>query len=190
MRRFFVVIPVFLFIMLGACGGVDSHTFQMVIETQTATMWTPIPVTPTPSDVPKAAMVLNTLNDEFRKDADSLERTLDAHFSIIDLGFDLSGNPRATTTLRIHVECDWVLKSSCTEQRAFIVFAHVFKAMKAGVRQKIIQQVPKTVSVVQIKAFNRMSQIGIVEIGWQDLLAFTNNEITGEQLAARILPQH
>lgn len=188
MRRFLLVMPVFLFVLLSACSGVDAKMVQLVSQTLTATMWTPIPVTSTPSAVPKEAMMLNTLNEEFRKVSDPLERTFDAVFSVVDIGFDQSGNPLSTKTLRIHIQCDWILKSSCTEQRAFVVFARVFKGMKPKPRKKITEQVPETVSIVQIKAFSHGSQLGIVEIGWRDLLLFANDDITGEQLAARVLP--
>jgi len=192
MRRFLVIIPIFLFVLLGACsntrgGEIDPTIGAFVAQTQTATMWTPAPITPTPSVAPKQALIVKALNDEFQKQADPLEETLDAKFSIIDIGFDLSGSPPATTTMQVHVECEWISRPSCTEARAFIVFARAFKGVKPGVRQKIIEQVPETVLIVQIRAFDHMNEIGIIEITWECLLSFANDEITGEQLAARTI---
>jgi hypothetical protein len=57
---------------------------------------------------------------------------------------------------------------------------------REGVRKKIIEQIPITIEFVQVTALDHMSQIGIIEIRWQDVLAFTNGEITGDQLAARV----
>jgi hypothetical protein len=183
-KRFLVVAPIFLF-MLGACNAfgpqADPNAGASVAQTQTAAA----PPTAAGTPVPKVAVIVNAFNGALRG-ADPLEETLDAKFSVTDIGFDISGDPPAITTLRVHVECECLkTKSSCSTERAFVAVAHVFE--KDGVRKKILEQIPKTVQVMQVRAFDRMQPIGIIEVSWQDLLAFANGEITGEQLGARII---
>jgi hypothetical protein len=192
MRKFLVVALIFVFIiMLGACDTLDNQVSpaeaDAFIHTLTATMWTPAPVTPSATPVPNEAVIVNALNDASRG-ADPLEETLDAKFSILDISFHLSGKPLVTTTLEVHVECEWITRPSCTVERAFVALAHAFKAVKADVRKKIIGQIPETVLVVQVRAFDHITKpLGIIEVGWQDLLAFANGDITGDQLGTRIL---
>jgi hypothetical protein len=188
-----MVIPIFLVMLLGACdasnGPLDSRLGTFVAQTQTAGVWTLTPIQPSASPVPDQAMIVNTLNNVLQG-ADPLGETLDARFYILDIGFDLSGNPPATRTIRFHVECEWVTRSSCTAERAFVVLAHAFKDIKADVRKKLVKQIPETIQVVQVKAFDHMTQIGIVEVSWECLLQFANGEITGIQLAARTTRFH
>jgi hypothetical protein len=186
-KRFFAVIPIILFILLGACGAagnvVSPDVGTFVAQTQTATMWTPTPTVPSPTSVPKEAVIVDALNGVLRG-GDPLEEAIDAKFYITDIGFDTSGNPPIIITMRVHVECEWVLKPTCTTERAFVVLMHALE--REGVRKKIIEQIPITIEFVQVTALDHMSQIGIIEIRWQDVLAFTNGEITGDQLAARV----
>jgi hypothetical protein len=188
MKRFLVVIPIFLLVVLGACGTassqVNSEMGTAVAQTQTASIWTPTPVTPSPTSVPKGAVIVEALNNVVR-DADPLGNALDVKFYITDIGFDASGNPPLVTTMRIQIECEWVLKPACTAERAFVVLMHAFENNAA--RKKIIEQIPSTIQFVQVTAMDHMAQIGVIVIRWQDVLAFTSNEITGDQLAARAI---
>ena len=187
MKRFLVLIPIFLIIFIGACSApgdqLDPRVSTFVVQTQTATMWTPTPITPTVTIEPKEAIIVDALNSVLRG-ADPLEEVLDARFYVTDIGFDLNGNPPVTTTMRIHVECEWVVEHSCTTERAFVVLMHVFE--REGVRKKIIEQIPTTIELISVMAFDHLSPIGTMEIRWQDILAFTNGEITGDQLAVRV----
>jgi hypothetical protein len=186
-KRFLVVIPVFLFIFLGACGvpgnQIDPRAITLVVQTLTATMWTPTPVTPSPTSVPKEVVVVNTLNGVLRG-ADPLGEAIDAKFYIIDVGFEASGNPPVLLTMRVHVECEWILKPSCTAERAFVVLMHAFE--RDGVRNKIIEQIPATIEWVQVMVFDHLSHIGTIAVRWQDIVAFASKDISGDQLAARV----
>lgn len=187
MKQFLAVIPIFLFIFLGACGvpgnqlSPDLGTF--VAQTQTATMWTPTPITPSPTSVPKEAVIVDALNGAMRG-ADPLGEAIDAKFQITDVGFDASGNPPVIITMRVHVECEWILTPSCTAERAFVILMHTFQ--REGVRKKLVEQIPATLEFLQVIAFDHMSQIGSLTIRWQDAVAFINGDITGDQLAARV----
>ncbi|MGC1375142.1 MAG: toll/interleukin-1 receptor domain-containing protein [Anaerolineales bacterium] len=168
-------------------NSLDPNLVAYVKQTQTATMWTPAPVIPSATPVPNEAAIVSALNDELQREADPLEEALDIKFSIIDIGFDMSGNPPVTTTMSVQVKCEWVTTPTCSTERALIAFARAFKGAKAGVRKKIMEQIPTTIRVVQVRAFDHMNQIGIIEFGWEYILAFANGNITGDQLAARIV---
>ena len=186
-KRFLVIMPIFLFIFLGACGvpdnQIDPRAITLVVQTLTATMWTPTPVTPSPTSVPKEIVIVDTLNGALRG-ADPLGEAIDAKFYVIDVGFDASGNPPLISTMRVLVECEWILKPSCTAERAFVVLMHAFE--RDGVRKKILEQIPATIEFVQVMAFDHLSHIGTIAVRWQDILAFANKDITGDQLAARV----
>lgn len=194
MKQFLLFTFIMLFVVLGACsalsgqlenGQLDPVIVTYVAQTQTATAWTPTPVTPTATAVPNQVTIVNALNEALRG-ADPLGEALDARFSVIDIGFDVSGNPPATNKIRIGIDCEWVYKSSCTVERTFVVFLHTLE--NKGTRKKIREQLPETIAILQIVAYDRMQPIGTMEILWKDLLAFAGKEITGEQLAARATP--
>ena len=78
MKRLLAIVPIFLFILLNACGS-TSETVPDVIgtavgQTQTAAIWTPT-ITNTPD--PNEANIVEWLNN-YLSGTDSLERTLDA----------------------------------------------------------------------------------------------------------------
>jgi hypothetical protein len=188
MKRFLVVIPIFLLIVLGACGTasgqVNSEMGTAVAQTQTASIWTPTPVTPSPTTVPKGAVIVDALNNVVR-DSDPLGSAIDVKFYITDVGFDPAGNPPIMTTMRIQIECEWVLKPACTTERAFVVLMHAFE--NNGARKKMIEQMPPTIQFVQVNATDHLAPIGAIVVRWQDVIAFTSNDITGDQLAVRAI---
>jgi len=192
MKKFLAVALILVFVIaLGACSvptgsGLDPTLIAYVEQTQTATMLPRASPTPSPSAVPKQAVIVNALNAELQKEADPLEETLDAKFSILDIVFASNENS-LTTVMEVHVECEWIKRSSCTEQRAFVVMANAFKKMKPGIRKKIKDEIPATIKTVLVRAFDHMAQIGMIEIDWEYLWAFANGNITGDQLAARAL---
>jgi len=190
MKRFLVVIPFFLSVLFGACytpvGTIPPSIGTLVARTQTATMWTPIPVTPSATLVPNEAVILKALKDGLRQRTDPLVETLDAKFSIVDISFDQNGKLPIATMI-VQVDCEWIKEPSCTKERAFVTLANAFAGIKDDVRKKMMKQIPKTIDVVQVRAFDHMTQIGIVEVSWECLLQFADGDITGEQLAARVV---
>ena len=187
MKRFLVIVPIFLFIFLNACGvssnPVPPDVGTFVAQTQTATMWTATPVLPSPTSIPKEAVIVDALNSVLRG-VDPLDEAIDAKFFISDLSFDTGGNPPVIVKMRVHIECEWILQPACTPERGFVIFMHVFEMKE--VRKKIVDQIPTTVESVQIMSYDHMVQIGSLSIGWQDMMAFVDGEITGDQLAARV----
>ena len=189
MKRLLTIIPLTLFIFINACGTNETSTVPSdmgtaVALTQTATMWTPTPITPSPTSSPNQAIIVDALNSALRG-GDPLGEAIDAKFHVADVGFDSNGNPPTLITLRIRVECEWVIKSSCTAERAFVVLMHAFE--NKDVRKKVVEQLPTTIELIQIEAFDHMAQIGSLAIRWQDVLAYTKGEINGDQLAGRVI---
>jgi hypothetical protein len=188
MKRWFAALPLFLLFLINACGVepsvITSEQGTAVALTQTATMWTATPITPSPTNSPNQAVIVEALNSALRG-ADPLGEAMDAKFHVADVGFDPNGIPPVLITLRIHIECEWIIKSSCTTERAFVALIHAFE--REGVRKKVVEQIPTTIEFIQIDAFERMSRIGSLAVSWKDVLAFTKSEITGDQLASRVI---
>ena len=189
MKRLLAVIPLILFIFINACTGNDPSVVPpdvgtAVALTQTAGMWTPTPITPSPTSSPNQAVIVDALNSALRG-ADPLGEALDAEFHVADVDFISNGYPPVLFTLRVRVECEWVIKSSCTPERAFVVLMHAFE--NKDVRKKVVEQIPTTIEFVQVDAFDHMTQIGSLAIGWQNMLLYVRGEITGDQLAVRVI---
>lgn len=188
MKRLLAIIPVSLFFLINACDvnppTVSPDTWTLVALTQTATMWTPTPITPSPTSQPNQVIIVDALNSALRG-ADPLGEAIDAKFHVADVGFDANGNPPILVTLRVHVECEWIIRSSCTTERAFVVLIHALE--NKDVRKKVIEQIPTTIEFVQIEAFERMTRIGSLAIRWQDVLSYTKGDINGDQLAVRVI---
>ncbi|MEW6027977.1 MAG: hypothetical protein AB1554_00685 [Chloroflexota bacterium] len=189
MRRLFPIIPVFLFVFLSACADITvtppSTWWTDAMGTLTATLWTPTPVTPSATPVPNPLVVLDALNSVLRG-ADPLGEAMDAKLYVTDVGFDANGNPPVIITLRISVECEWVMHPSCTTERAFVQVIHALE--KEGVRKKIVEHMPASVEFIQVVAFDHFNQSGTLIVRWQDVLAYIDGKISPEQLAAYVLP--
>ncbi len=189
MRRIFPMIPVFLFVFLSACAEITitppSTWWTSAVESLTATMWTATPVTPSATPVPNPLVILDALNGALRG-VDPLGEVMDAKFYVADVGFDANGNPPLIITLRISVECEWIMHPSCTTERAFVEVVHVFE--KEGVRKKIVAHMPASIEFIQVVAFDHFNQNGTLIVRWQDVLAYIEGKLSPEQLAAYVLP--
>jgi hypothetical protein len=183
------MIPVCFFVLLSACAEitvtVPDEVGTAVAETQTAKMWSPTPVTPSATPVPNPLVILDALNGALRG-ADPLREVMDAKFYVADVGFDANGNPPLIITLRISVECEWIMHPSCTTERAFVEVIHVFE--KEGVHKKIVEHMPASIEFIQVVAFDHFNQNGTLIVRWQDVLAYIEGKISPEQLAAYVLP--
>lgn len=189
MKRILPMVPMCLFVFLSACGDVtvtvSDEVGTAVAQTQTATMWTPTPVTPSATPVPNPLVILDALNGALRG-ADRLGEAMDAKLYVTDVGFDANGNPPLTITLRISVECEWVMHPSCTTERAFVEVIHALE--KEGIRKKIVEHMPASIEFIQVVAFDHFNQSGTLIVRWQDVLSYVEGKISPEQLAAYVLP--
>ncbi len=182
MKRFLFIIPIFLLMLLNACGNmtptVPNDIGTAVGQTQTAVMWTPT-ITPTPD--PDESKIVEWLNDDLAK-ADPLEQTLDAKYQVLDIRFPATANG-ISTVFRVDLRCECSTNMNCcVPERMFVV---VIGAMKNRA-DKIIEQVPASVTEVQVVCYNHTAQLRVIGAWWSDVKDFLGNHINGYQLGARV----
>ena len=117
--------------------------------------------------------------------ADPLGETIDAKFSVIDAQIVLDDVTQQATILRVHVECEWVFSDSCTPEQTFVVLMRAL-TINEKVLEKISPQIPPTVHTLQMVAFDRMVQTGMVVSSWDDVMDYAAGRISGNQLGSRI----
>jgi hypothetical protein len=182
-------LPFLAIIILVACApDLTSPEIQTaVIQSLTATVWTPTPVTPTATPEPNTSRIVDVLNNAMIG-SDPLAETVDAKFTVIDARVMLDDTTKQSTTLRIHVECEWVFTDSCTPEQTFVALIRALTVNNKLVT-KIAPQIPSTVSTLQMVAFDRMVQTGTVIVAWNDLMDYATGRINGNQLGSRITRQ-
>ena len=182
-KRLLPFLPMVVFI---ACApDISSPDIQnAVIQSLTATVWTPTPLTPTATPEPNTGKIVDILNNAMLG-ADPLGETIDAKFSVIDAQIILDDVTKQATTLRVHVECEWVFNNSCTPEQTFVVLMRAL-TINEKVLEKISPQIPQTVHMLQMVAFDRMVQTGMVVSSWDDVMDYAIGRISGNQLGSRI----
>ena len=186
LKRFLPFVPVFLLI---ACfppttEGVDPVYSTAVVQTITATIWTPTPVTPSATPEPHTGKVVELLNNVILG-SDPLAETIEARFTILDAQIILDGPASQAGTLRIHVDCEWIFTDSCTPEKSFVVLMHAITA-NDKILGKIREHIPTTINTLQMVAFDHMTQTGMIIISWNDILDYAGGKISGNQLGSRI----
>ena len=184
LKRVLPFLPMILFI---ACTpDISNPEIQnAVIQSLTATVWTPVPPTPTFTPEPNTGKIVELLNNSMLG-ADPLAETIDAKFSVIDAQVVLDQSAGQAAILRIHVDCEWVFNDSCTPEQSFVMLIHAFTA-NDKVIEKICAQTPPTVHTLQLVAFNRMIQTGMIVVPWSDVMDYAYGKINGNQLGSRIV---
>lgn len=185
-KRALPFFPLLVILAMGACAqipdtGISSREVTAVIQTMTATMWTP---TPSPTPRPNTMTIINTLNGAII-DSDPLSETIAAKFSVLDVRFPIESASQQVLTMQIDVECEWVFANSCTPEVAFVHLMRGFLADEK-VFPKVAAQVPATLNLVEVRTFNHMVPDGTVVVNWNDVLEFATHKINGNQLGARI----
>ncbi len=185
LKRALPFVPVLIALAFSACTATPALPPQaatFVIQSMTATMWTPT-VAPTP--VPDTGTIVDTLNGAII-DADPLGETIAAKFSVLDVRFPVDPASRQILTMQIDVECEWIFTNSCTPETSFVNLMHGL-AGNDKVIKKIAAQVPATVESLEVLTFNHRVQNGTIAVSWQDVLDFAAGRINGNQLGARIM---
>jgi hypothetical protein len=182
MRRFLLLIPIFLLMLLNACGNstasISPTEGTAVGQTQTATVWTPT-ITPTPD--PNESKIVEWLNAELLN-ADPLEQTLDAKYQVVDASFPITLNG-TSTIFRVDVRCECMTNTQCCiPERTFIVIVWAMRNRA----DKIIEQVPGTVNEMKVVCYDRMTQLGVMSAWWSDLKSYLLDQINGYQLGSRV----
>ena len=181
LRRLLPFIPL---ILLVAClpDASDPELQHAVIQTLTATVLTP---TPSATPEPNTPGIVDILNNAMRG-ADPLEETIDARFSVIDAHVILDRVTHQATTLRIHADCEWIFTDGCTPEQTFVVLMRALR-VNDKVIKKIGDDIPSTISTLQVVTFDRMAQRGMLGVSWSDIVEYAVGRINGNQLGSRVV---
>ena len=182
MKRFLLIVPIILLILLNACGNVTSTVSPdvgtAVGQTQTATMWTPT-ITSTPD--PNESKIVEWLNAELST-ADPLEQTLDAKYQVVDVSFPIAPGS-SSTVFRVDVRCECATYTQCCiPERTFVV---TIGAMKKRA-EKIMEQVPGGVSEMKVVCYDHLALVGVMSAWWSDIKGYLLDQINGYMLGSRV----
>ncbi len=184
MKRLLLVLPLVLFLfLLNACGnypigGPSPADGTAVIKTLTATMWT---VAPSATAAPDQVKIVGWLNDEL-SNMDSLEQALDAKYRVFDVSFPVGSNGLAAT-MRIDIRCDCSTYGQCCfPERMFVAAINSMKKHD----DKIIEQVPQTVSDMRVYCFDHMTPITVLSASWSDVKSYLKGQINADQFGSRV----
>ena len=183
-------------ILLNACGdslipitGINDEVGTQVAQTQTASAWTATPITPSPTNVPDKAKIVNILNDNIRNE-DKLAELVEAEYYVAKVDFIASGNPNYYTTMRIEVICESLLQRTCTAERGFVILMHGFESAYGKDKQRdvISSQVPQTIQTLDvIVELAHAGSIGKFTVGWNNVKAFARGNLSPEQFDHEII---
>jgi hypothetical protein len=183
MKRFLPMIPVFLFLLLNACGnqeiGISNAQWTAVSLSQTATMWTPT-VTLPPD--PNESKIVDWLNEELSSEDAALEKMIDADYEVQDVLFPPASNS-SSLIFRVDTRCQCSNHTPCCIPER--MFAVIMGAMKNRA-EKIIKEAPSNVSEMKVVCFNDGLRIGVVAALWTDVKAYLEKQINGHQFGSRV----
>lgn len=132
--------------------------------------------------MPDILGVVDTLNDAMTG-ADSLEQTIEARFTVLDAQLISDQITNRAATLRIDVDCERVFNDSCTPEGTFVVLMRAFR-LHDKIIAKISNDLPVTVQMLQMVAFDRMSKKEMLGASWSDVVNYTLGRINGNQLGS------
>ena len=176
---------------LNSCGngyipvtGINEGIGTQVAQTQTASVWTATPITPSPTPIPNKVQIINILNNNIRN-ADKLAELVEAEYYVARIDFISSGNPNNFIIMRINVVCESIIHRTCTPERGFVILMHGFESAykKDNQRDVISSQVPQTIQTLEvIVEYAHAGSIGSFTIGWNNVKAFAGGNLSPEQL--------
>ncbi|MFT3890438.1 MAG: hypothetical protein QM730_02290 [Anaerolineales bacterium] len=185
MKRFLVVIPIFLLLVLNSCGElpgtVSPQDGTAVGQTQTASVWTP---TFTASPDPPENRIVEWLNAELSKvdqPEDELEKTLDAHYLVTGVSFPNAPGSSAQI-FRVDLRCECSSSSNCcVPERMFVV---LMKAMKGN--DKIAKNVPSNVGAIKVLCYDHIVQNFVIGADWTSVKGYIEGNVSGYELGAQV----
>lgn len=186
LKRLAPFLPVLL-VMACAADISDPNVQSAVISSLTATMWTPIPPSQTPTLQPNTSKIVEILNSVMIG-TDPLSETMDAKFSVIDAQVLLNESTKEAVSIRISVDCEWIFSDSCTPESTFVKLMRAISANEK-VSGKIAGQIPLTVHTFEMLAYEGMKPSGLIALNWIDIMDFSYGKINGNQLGSRIIRQ-
>ena len=176
------LLPFLLVVLLIACTPdlSDPEIQHAVIQTLTATAWTP---TPSATPEPNTSGIVDILNNAMIG-SDPLEETIDAKFSVIDSQVLLDESSKQALTLQIDVDCEWIFSDSCTPEGSFVVLMRAFRA-NDRIFKKICDDIPPTIRNLHVVTFDRMVRRGMLAASWDDVMEYVAGRINGNQFGSR-----
>ena len=186
MKRSLPFVPILLLVLLNACSDFNSPTaapgyiHTSVIQSLTATMWTPTPTQTFNANIPTMVTWLNA----DLSTANPLEWTLDAEYLVTNVSFPDVQNSQASV-FRVDVRCECVNGTECCiPERTFVV---IIGSMKRNANT-ILAQVPGEVSrmLVVCSDLKKHIQVGAMSASWQDVTDYLLGHLTGHQFGARV----
>lgn len=184
MKRFLVVIPILLLLLINSCGEmpgtISPQDGTAVGQTQTASVWTP---TITPSPNPPENKIVEWFNAELTKadqPEDELEKTLDAHYLVTGVSFPFAPGSSAQI-FRVDIRCECSSNSNCcVPERMFVV---LMKAMKGN--DKIAKNVPSNVGVIKVLCYDHTTQNFVIGADWTQVKGYLDGDVSGYELGAQ-----
>jgi len=182
-KRFLPTLPIFLFLLLNACGnqevGISNVQWTAVWQTQTATVWTPTATLPPD---PNESKIVDWLNEALSSEDTELERMVDADYQVQDVLFPPASD-NSSLVFRVDIRCQCPLNTQCCIPERMFVAAVL--AMKARA-DKVIKEVPGNVSEVKVVCFKDGIRIGVMATQWKDAKAFLGKDLNGYQFGSRV----
>ena len=182
LKRLLPILIVILPALLAACMSdiSDPQVQHAVIETITATAWTP---TPSATPAPNTSAIVEILNNAMIG-SDPLGETIDARFSVLDSHVLMDASTKQALTLQIDIDCEWVFSDGCTPEGSFVVLMNTFRA-NGKIFQKISGNIPTTVSSLHVVTFDHMVRKGMLTAAWEDVVEYVAGGINGNQFGSR-----
>lgn len=186
MKRFYIVIPLILLILLNACGSPGMPPEGGIYVTYTPT------IQPDAMYAYESSIIFSYLNNqieskEFTTEFDRLEHIIGANYQVVNVSFPLNPN---NGTLLFHVEtrCECNLNSGCcSPTRTFIV---TLMAMDENpnqyVNDPIITMVPQPVNYLEVWTYDHMERNDEIYVPWTEVQRFLRGEIKGFELASQV----
>jgi hypothetical protein len=181
MKRYLLIIPILLLVLLNACGsGTEPNS-----ATQTAILWTATP-SPTPMYAPNAFAILQILNVEIERielldDISWLEHMIGADYQVPNVLFQFDNGIATVYQVNTHCECTDG-DPCCSPERTFVVTMMVMKARQAD----IVPLVPGTVMSMEVWCYADDNRQAIMSAPWYDTKNFLEGRLTGAQFASQV----
>ena len=185
MKRFIWGFMLVLFSFLTSCiGAIDENTVHQVELSQTASVYTPIPMS-TPD--PFAKMIVDLINFQLQTPEDPLSKTLDATYTVVEVSFSSEvGNTPAIFSITVQCECARD-GDCCNGEHIFVVITRAMKAITTrevsmGIPPSIPATVPTTVTEMRVICHDHQSPLGTMYVSWPIMREYLLGTINGDQL--------
>ncbi len=186
MKKFVAILVTMLFLALAGCVDTSpsGEDFTHVIETLTATSYTPIPLS-TPDPFEK--MIVDLINFELEKPEDPLSTTLDATYAVVDVNFN-NETKDFPTIFEITVQCECARNGECCNgEHTFVLVTRAMKTITErekgmGIPPSIPASIPTTVTELRVICYDHKSSLGIMHVPWSLMRDYLMGIITADQL--------